>query len=80
MNVMNFTIHARVTFHNGKNLFFASGDLTTYSTDVLVNAADPKLDHGGGVAKAIVDAGQSTLQQLKSLVLSYVWLGYQHSN
>jgi putative ATPase len=38
------------------------GDLTTQDTDVIVNAANEQLAHGGGVAAAIVRAGGDIVQ------------------
>ena len=35
------------------------GDITTLNVDVIVNAANEDLEHGGGVAKAISLAGKS---------------------
>lgn len=35
-----------------------TGDITTLDVDVVVNAANEHLQHGGGVAAAIADAGR----------------------
>lgn len=39
------------------------GDLTTAPVDAIVNAADSQLQHGGGVAGAIVRRGGDVIQQ-----------------
>jgi poly [ADP-ribose] polymerase 10/14/15 len=41
-------------------LFIVKGDITTYKVDVIVNAANERMEHVGGVAKAIVDKGLNT--------------------
>ena len=42
----------------GKKLILETGDITTMKVDAIVNAADPKLQHRGGIARAIVDRGK----------------------
>lgn len=44
------------------------GDLTDESTDVIVNAANSRLMHGGGLAGAIVRSGGATIQAESDLV------------
>ena len=39
------------------------GDITKMDTDAIVNAANSKLAHGGGVAAAIVKKGGETIQE-----------------
>ena len=40
-----------------------SGDITKIKTDALVNAANTQLQHGGGVAAVIADAGGEVIQK-----------------
>jgi O-acetyl-ADP-ribose deacetylase len=44
-------------------LEIASGDITTEEVDAIVNAANAYLQHGGGVAGAIVRKGGQAVQQ-----------------
>ena len=55
------TQYSEVTFKQfpGKKLILEKGDITVMKVDAIVNAADSKLDHGGGIAKAIVSKGKS---------------------
>ena len=44
-------------------LFLIQGDILQEEVDVIVNAANPKLEHIGGLAKAIADAGGDKIQK-----------------
>lgn len=48
---------------NGKALRVVEGDITKRDVDVIVNAANSHLKHGGGVAGAIVRAGGRSIQE-----------------
>jgi O-acetyl-ADP-ribose deacetylase (regulator of RNase III) len=47
---------------NGQKLCLVHGDLTEAYVDAIVNAANAQLDHGGGVAGAIVRRGGKEIQ------------------
>lgn len=51
------------TFSNRQCLELAEGDLTLQEVDAIVNAANEKLQHGGGVAGAIVHRGGCVIQE-----------------
>ncbi|XP_019634381.1 PREDICTED: uncharacterized protein LOC109477530 isoform X2 [Branchiostoma belcheri] len=51
------------TFEQGVEVKVAHGNITTLNVDAIVNAADGQLKHGGGVAKAIVEAGGYIIQK-----------------
>jgi len=57
------TIHATHTFPGGQVLEIAQGDLTTEAVDVIVNAANEHLAHGGGIAAIIVRRGGEVIQR-----------------
>lgn len=48
---------------NGKTLRLIQGDITERDVDAIVNAANSRLQHGGGVAGAIVRKGGQTIQE-----------------
>lgn len=48
---------------NGKTLRLVKGDITERDVDVIVNAANSHLQHGGGVAGAIVRKGGQVIQE-----------------
>jgi len=48
---------------NTKIIKLMRGDITERNTDVIVNAANSYLKHGGGVAAAIVRKGGPTIQE-----------------
>ncbi|KAF0107623.1 MAG: macro domain containing protein [Anaerolineaceae bacterium] len=48
---------------SGATLQLVQGDLTAETTDAIVNAANEHLQHGGGVAWAIVRTGGEVIQQ-----------------
>lgn len=48
---------------NGKMLRLVQGDITERQVDAIVNAANSRLQHGGGVAGAIVRRGGDIIQE-----------------
>lgn len=59
---MNKVLVERV-LSTGQTIQIIEGDLTTETTDAIVNAANEHLAHGGGVAWAIVRRGGEIIQQ-----------------
>ncbi len=51
------------TLSTGQTLKIVQGDITTEEVDAVVNAANEHLQHGGGVAWAIVRRGGNVIQQ-----------------
>jgi len=47
---------------NGQTIQIVQGDITTEDVEVIVNAANEHLQHGGGVARAISRRGGRTIQ------------------
>ncbi len=48
---------------NGKTIRIVQGDITESKVDAIVNAANSHLQHGGGVAGAIVRKGGQVIQE-----------------
>jgi O-acetyl-ADP-ribose deacetylase (regulator of RNase III) len=44
----------QIELWNGKIMWLVKGDITSSAVDVVVNASNSNLKHGGGVAAAIV--------------------------
>ncbi len=59
---------------NGTTIRIVKGDITESDTDAIVNAANSYLQHGGGVAGAIVRKGGSVIQD-ESNAIGYVPVG-----
>jgi O-acetyl-ADP-ribose deacetylase len=53
----------QIHLDNNKTLKLVSGDITERDVDVIVNAANSYLKHGGGVAAAIVRKGGIIIQE-----------------
>jgi O-acetyl-ADP-ribose deacetylase (regulator of RNase III) len=58
---MNLTLRESA-FTSGQKLEICQGDITTEETDAIVNAANRYLEHGAGVAGAIIRRGGSQIQ------------------
>jgi O-acetyl-ADP-ribose deacetylase (regulator of RNase III) len=56
-------ILAQTALPSGQTLQLVQGDLITENVDAIVNAANSQLQHGGGVAGAIVRHGGYTIQE-----------------
>ncbi|XP_044525986.1 protein mono-ADP-ribosyltransferase PARP14-like [Gracilinanus agilis] len=56
-------IHCKITLESGILLTVQEGDLTQFSADVVVNAANEDLNHCGGLAAALSEAAGPELQR-----------------
>jgi len=63
MNVDHPDPVREIRFENGISLALRQGDITHIPVDVIVNAANKHLQHGGGVAGAISRYGGPVIQQ-----------------
>ena len=60
---MTITVVDETKLDNNKILRLVQGDITERDVDVIVNAANSYLKHGGGVAAAIVRKGGAIIQE-----------------
>ncbi|XP_034532885.1 protein mono-ADP-ribosyltransferase PARP14-like isoform X2 [Notolabrus celidotus] len=56
-------------FQGGLKVLVCHGDITKQDADALVNAANEKLEHGGGVAAALSKAGGPAVQKESRLLI-----------
>lgn len=63
---MNTTLLEK-KFSSGQTLQIVQGDITQEEVDAIVNAANERLQHGGGVAWAISKKGGATIQRESDL-------------
>ena len=57
------TVLVETVFPSCQTLQLVQGDLTAETTDAIVNAANQSLQHGAGVAGAILRRGGAVIQQ-----------------
>ncbi|MFQ5904731.1 MAG: macro domain-containing protein [Candidatus Binatia bacterium] len=57
------TVQRETTMPSGQRISIVKGDLTQEVVDAIVNAANERLQHGGGVAGAIVRKGGRIIQE-----------------
>jgi O-acetyl-ADP-ribose deacetylase (regulator of RNase III) len=60
---MSHTILFEQMLPTGQMMRVVQGDITSETSDAIVNAANERLQHGGGVAGAISRSGGPTIQQ-----------------
>src|SRR6266513_3322638 len=60
---MDLIVIDQAKIDNNKILRLVKGDITERDVDVIVNAANSYLKHGGGVAAAIVRKGEAIIQE-----------------
>ncbi|XP_020510188.2 protein mono-ADP-ribosyltransferase PARP14-like isoform X1 [Labrus bergylta] len=60
---------ATYSLQGGLQVLVCQGDITKQNADALVNAANERLEHGGGVAAALSKAGGPMVQKESSLLV-----------
>src|ERR671938_1593060 len=63
MTIRKVSFERTVNLSNNKILRLVKGDITERNVDAIVNAANSYLQHGGGVAAAIVRKGGAIIQE-----------------
>ena len=71
MNVSMCKFHGIYMIGDDRMVFVCEGDLTTFRVDALVNAADKRLKHDGGLAKAIVLKGIAYTNYCRNKTCAY---------
>ena len=61
-NISMNTVLVERVLSTGQTIQIVQGDITTEHVDVIVNAANENLQHGGGVAWAISNKGGAAIQ------------------
>src|SRR6188472_974999 len=67
---MTITVVDETKLDNNKILRLVEGDITERNVDVIVNAANSYLKHGGGVAAAIVRKGGAVIQDESDVIIT----------
>src|ERR1051326_57806 len=67
---MSAEILDQIKLNNGKTINLVKGDITERSVDVIVNAANSYLKHGGGVAATIVRKGGAVIQDESDMIIT----------
>ena len=62
---------SEILIGNKTKLRLIRGDITERNVDVIVNAANSYLNHGGGVAAAIVKKGGRIIQEESDKIGTY---------
>ncbi|XP_023932274.1 poly [ADP-ribose] polymerase 14-like, partial [Lingula anatina] len=67
-------VRSQVVHSSGKKFLVCKGDMSKYPVDVVVNAANDRLEHTGGLAGALLKAGGKTIQEeSKKFLESHEW-------
>ncbi|XP_041369501.1 uncharacterized protein LOC121383495 [Gigantopelta aegis] len=61
--VAGVNVVAKCSMPGQRQLCFVAGDITRMKVDVIVNEANERLNHIGGLARAIVDKGGDSIQR-----------------
>jgi O-acetyl-ADP-ribose deacetylase (regulator of RNase III) len=69
------TVISEINLGGNRLIRLVRGDITDRKVDVIVNAANSYLRHGGGVAGAIVRKGRAIIQQ-ESNRIGFVQVGF----
>ena len=74
---MDLIVIDQAKIDNKKILRLVKADITERDVDVIVNAANSYLKHGGGVAAAIVRKGGRIIQEESDKIIAKTGIVYQ---